>query len=436
MQLGVAQIHAPEARACDGPFNQEEIKFDRLPGLGRLFEQFRTYIQDTTSHFLGCQCDVELGEIRHERWKYSGDQGSDEIFRLIDFEPCTVRGAFVLTRSFLREASEKIFSRRPEKENPDVTRAPTRAELMLMSNFTDKMIVDLATTLREIEIEISSHGKISSPGQSETRSLTGVEMISTELRFFISTQAVVMHICLPCEMIKSVRHKLAEPPPKSINAADAVWMNQITQVVSAITVPVRGVIDQFPLTIQRLMNLARDDVLPLCVMDIELIMLTTSGGPLCKCGLEHDGKKYLLRPLAEEPSRKLWRGSVRMNQHLNKTGAQSEDHYMSETNDDNGLNNREKAGQINGVDKTDIVMSIPITVQVILGTATLPVAALMRLGRNSVIELDQRVGDPVEILANGCLIAKGEIMVLDEDRSRYGVSLMEVVPAATRGSIA
>lgn len=74
------------------------------------------------------------------------------------------------------------------------------------------------------------------------------------------------------------------------------------------------------------------------------------------------------------------------------------------------------------------ILSIPVTVQIVLGSASLPIASLMRLARGAVISLDQRVGDPVDIVVNGRIVARGEIVVVDEASQRFGVSLLEVVP--------
>jgi flagellar motor switch protein FliN/FliY len=76
------------------------------------------------------------------------------------------------------------------------------------------------------------------------------------------------------------------------------------------------------------------------------------------------------------------------------------------------------------------ILSIPVTVQVVLGSTLLPVASLMKLGRGAVISLDQRVGDPVDIVVNGRVVARGEIVVVDELSQRFGVSLLEIVAGA------
>ena len=70
-----------------------------------------------------------------------------------------------------------------------------------------------------------------------------------------------------------------------------------------------------------------------------------------------------------------------------------------------------------------------MTVQVVLGTTTMPVASLMKLGRGAVVSLDQKVGEPVNVVVNGRVVARGEVVVVDEDNARYGVSLTEIVTA-------
>ena len=84
-----------------------------------------------------------------------------------------------------------------------------------------------------------------------------------------------------------------------------------------------------------------------------------------------------------------------------------------------------------GAEKTharriDSIMRIPVVVQVVVGSATLPVASLLKLGRGAVIPLDHRVGDPVDIVVNGRTIARGEVVVVEEDGARFGVSLTEI----------
>ena len=75
----------------------------------------------------------------------------------------------------------------------------------------------------------------------------------------------------------------------------------------------------------------------------------------------------------------------------------------------------------------DTILRIPVNMQVVLGSATMPVSNLMKLGRGQVVALDHRVGEPVDIVVNGRVIARGEVVVVDDDSSRFGVSLTEIV---------
>jgi flagellar motor switch protein FliN/FliY len=75
----------------------------------------------------------------------------------------------------------------------------------------------------------------------------------------------------------------------------------------------------------------------------------------------------------------------------------------------------------------EAILRIPVTMQVVLGSATIPVANLMKLGRGAVVPLDHRVGEPVDVVVNGRIVARGEVVVVEEDNSRFGVSLTEIV---------
>ncbi len=74
----------------------------------------------------------------------------------------------------------------------------------------------------------------------------------------------------------------------------------------------------------------------------------------------------------------------------------------------------------------DSILRIPVTMQIVLGRAQMPVANLMKLTRGSVVPLDHRVGEVVDVVVNGRLIARGEVVILEEDSSRFGVSITEI----------
>jgi flagellar motor switch protein FliN/FliY len=69
-------------------------------------------------------------------------------------------------------------------------------------------------------------------------------------------------------------------------------------------------------------------------------------------------------------------------------------------------------------------MDIPVTLSVVLGEQSIPLGKLYALGRGSVIVLDKQVGEPVDILVNDRLVARGEVQLTDD--GRLAVAMTEV----------
>ena len=78
----------------------------------------------------------------------------------------------------------------------------------------------------------------------------------------------------------------------------------------------------------------------------------------------------------------------------------------------------------------ELVMQIPVSVDAVLGSTNMPVSRLMRLGRGSVVALDRKVGEPIDVVVNGRVIARGEVVLLEDGSSTFGISLTEIVNAA------
>jgi len=74
--------------------------------------------------------------------------------------------------------------------------------------------------------------------------------------------------------------------------------------------------------------------------------------------------------------------------------------------------------------KIESIYEIPVLVSVILGKAEMTVGQLVKLSKGSVVELDRKVGDPVDILVNDRLVAKGEVVIVDD---KIGVTLTEII---------
>ncbi len=74
-------------------------------------------------------------------------------------------------------------------------------------------------------------------------------------------------------------------------------------------------------------------------------------------------------------------------------------------------------------DGLDAVLQIPITVEIVLGTASMTVSELAALAKGSKIPLDRKVGEPVDVVVNGRVIAHGSVVMLEDGTDRFGISL-------------
>ncbi len=84
--------------------------------------------------------------------------------------------------------------------------------------------------------------------------------------------------------------------------------------------------------------------------------------------------------------------------------------------------------QINGTN-IEILLDIPLEVSVELGRTKMIIKDLIQLGPGSVIELDKLIGEPVDLLVNDNLIARGEVVVFDEN---FGIRITDIVTPAER----
>ncbi len=77
----------------------------------------------------------------------------------------------------------------------------------------------------------------------------------------------------------------------------------------------------------------------------------------------------------------------------------------------------------------DLLADVSLRVSVEVGSASLTLASLLELGEGSVLELDRQVNDPLDLLVNGTLIARGEIV---ETNGRYGIRIIDVAQDGNR----
>jgi len=79
---------------------------------------------------------------------------------------------------------------------------------------------------------------------------------------------------------------------------------------------------------------------------------------------------------------------------------------------------------VRSVQDLEAVYDIPVQVSAVLGRATMEVNQLLKLGRGAVVELDRKVGEAIDIYVNNRLVARGEVVVVED---RLGVTMTEIV---------
>lgn len=87
------------------------------------------------------------------------------------------------------------------------------------------------------------------------------------------------------------------------------------------------------------------------------------------------------------------------------------------------------AGVAEGRHDIDLILDIPVQLTVELGRTRIPIKHILQLAQGSVIELDAMAGEPMDVLVNGCLIAQGEVVVVND---KFGIRLTDIVTPSER----
>ena len=77
----------------------------------------------------------------------------------------------------------------------------------------------------------------------------------------------------------------------------------------------------------------------------------------------------------------------------------------------------------------DLVLDIPVQLTVELGRTRMPIKNVLQLAQGSVVELDGLAGEPMNVLVNGCLIAQGEVVVVND---KFGIRLTDIITPSER----
>lgn len=94
------------------------------------------------------------------------------------------------------------------------------------------------------------------------------------------------------------------------------------------------------------------------------------------------------------------------------------------------LSQDEPAEPSRGAKDLDAVYDVPVQLSAVLGRANMQVSQLLKLGRGAIVELDRKVGEAIDIYVNNRLVARGEVVIVEE---RLGVTMTEIVKSDRTG---
>ena len=79
--------------------------------------------------------------------------------------------------------------------------------------------------------------------------------------------------------------------------------------------------------------------------------------------------------------------------------------------------------------KLEVILDVPVTLTLEVGRTRLPIRSLLQLAQGSVVELDGLAGEPMDVFVNGCLIAQGEVVVVND---KFGIRLTDIITPSER----
>lgn len=102
----------------------------------------------------------------------------------------------------------------------------------------------------------------------------------------------------------------------------------------------------------------------------------------------------------------------------------SENDFTGEAAESDGMDGDEKESK--SANDLEAIYDVPVKLQAVLGHSNMKVSQMLKLGRGAVVELDKKVGEAIDIYVNNRLVARGEIVIVED---KLGVTMTEIIKA-------
>lgn len=472
-------------KALESALSGAQNSPDRLPGLvaiinrlpGLFFEEIRslTYLQPK----------VTLVELSAGRFSEKCPIPSDATAAVVRAEK--LKGSLLFTAdceagfAFL-EAAFGYDAIQPSKTPMRSVTTTENEVLRVLFRRLARSFTNAFSLLVDVTFEIEAARP---PIEIETICRAGAPVVAVRLMVEYAGRAGYITIAIPQTLLVTIRPYLSIAPPSEMPVphinSDPEWTRKLSDEIARAFVSVTAILDEALVPLETIACFSIGSTVELSVESISMARLEFDGMPRYWCELgrsdgglmlriksEYDNEEEsidelcstcavtdiplihgagMARPQRQQGTRQENAMAAKIDGEEDVSpiaqfaseltpsvpdfgfapgGTQPRETSPSFTDHDFEKPKKTPASQGTSEGSREFIMDLPVTMKVVLGSATMPVAAVSKLARGSIVKLDKKVGDPVDILVNGRLVARGEVVVLDELSSRFGVTLTQV----------
>ncbi len=211
-----------------------------------------------------------------------------------------------------------------------------------------------------------------------------------------------LQLALPYSVVEPARKLLVASAPRMGAMADARFAANLAAEIREVTIQVRAVLGETTVPLSRVLDLEVGDVLTLDTCESSTLGIYVEG----KLKLRGRPDGFFRGARADRRKRHLYRGPVMSD-------------AAAAVSPSPGSSDR----------RFEMLLDVPLALTVELGRSNMTIQELLALGPGAVIELDKMAGEPLDIVVNGRLVARGEAVVVND---KFGIRITDIVSKTER----
>jgi flagellar motor switch protein FliM len=412
---------------------QERIVRGRMPTLEIINDRFARLFRIGLFNFMRRSPEVTIGAVRVIKYgEFIKHLKTPTNLNITQVKPLRGSALFVMEPGARVPDRRQPVRRRRAVPDRSEGREFTPTEQRIVHRMLEVMLADYQkswSSVYPLEFEYvrsemqTKFVNIATPTEIVVVSTFGLELGGGRGEF---------HICMPYSTLEPIRDLIYSPIPGDHAEPDRRWARMLSRQVQAAEVDLVAQLGASTLRVKDLLNLKVGDVLPLEIP--ELIRAEVDGVSIMECKYGVLNGQYALRiermltadgdraeaimledsktPAATPPcGSRAAQGTQAPNRRRSSTSSRP-----APRGGRGGQRHRPDPGH-------------PVQLTVELGRTKIPIRHILQLAQGSVVELDGLAGEPMDVLVNGCLIAQGEVVVVNE---KFGIRLTDIVTPSER----